>query len=210
MCGIAGYFTLRNHFENDPRLLDRMIWPVRHRGPDGFGFYFDDLVGLAHARLSIIDLEGGWQPICNEDKKIWVIFNGEIFNYKELREQLVRRGHLFTTNSDTEVLVHLYEEHGADFVNDLNGQFAIALYDSRKQSLLLVRDRMGIRPLFYTLHQGRCYFGSEIKSIFSADPTIPRTSIHRSSRTSSHFGARLVRIRFSRGNAGQTRSYDSD
>ncbi len=174
MCGIAGYFNIRNHNDTEPRLLERMIWSIRHRGPDGFGFLQDGLVGLAHARLSIIDLEGGWQPICNEDKTVWVIFNGEIFNYIELREQLVKQGHLFSTSSDTEVLVHLYEERGEDFVNDLNGQFAIALYDTRKQSLLLIRDRMGIRPLFYSLHRGRCYFASEIKSIFAADPSLPR------------------------------------
>ena len=174
MCGIAGYFNLQAPPEASLRLLERMIWPLRHRGPDGFGFFQDKRVGLAHARLSIIDLEGGWQPISNEDKSIWVIFNGEIFNYIELREQLVCQGHRFATDSDTEVLVHLYEEKGADFVNELNGQFAVALYDTRKQSLLLTRDRMGIRPLFYCLHRGRCYFGSEIKAIFSADPAIPR------------------------------------
>jgi asparagine synthase (glutamine-hydrolysing) len=151
-----------------------MIWPVRHRGPDGFGFFQDELCGLAHARLSVIDLEGGWQPICNEDKSVCVIFNGEIYNYIELREQLARQGHRFATNSDTEVLVHLYEEKGVDFVQKLNGQFAIALYDIRKQLLLLARDRMGIRPLFYSLHQGRCFFGSEIKSIFAADSSLPR------------------------------------
>jgi len=152
-----------------------MIWPLRHRGPDGFGFFQNEHIGFAHARLSIIDLEGGWQPICNEDKTIWVIFNGEIFNYIELREQLVRQGHQFSTNSDTEVLVHLYEEKGADFVKELNGQFAIALYDSRNKSILLARDRMGIRPLYYCQYKGRCYFGSEIKAIFSADPFLPRS-----------------------------------
>jgi asparagine synthase (glutamine-hydrolysing) len=174
MCGIVGYFNLQAPPEASLRLLERMIWSLRHRGPDGFGFFQDEQIGLAHARLSIIDLEGGWQPICNEDKSIWVIFNGEIFNYIELREQLVRQGHRFTTSSDTEVLVHLYEEKGADFVKELNGQFAIALYDTRNQSLLLARDRMGIRPLFYCLHRGRCYFGSEIKAIFSADSALPR------------------------------------
>lgn len=151
-----------------------MIWSLRHRGPDGFGFFQNEHVGFAHARLSIIDLEGGWQPICNESKTIWVIFNGEIFNYIELREQLVRQGHRFATNSDTEVLVHLYEEKGADFVKELNGQFAIALYDTRNQSILLARDRMGIRPLYYCSYKGRCYFGSEMKAIFSADSSLPR------------------------------------
>jgi asparagine synthase (glutamine-hydrolysing) len=156
MCGIAGNFNLKAPPAVSLRLLERMIWPLRHRGPDGFGFFQNEKIGLAHARWSIIDLEGGWQPICNEDKSIWVIFNGEIFNYIELREQLVRQGHRFAISSDTEVLVHLYEENGADFVKELNGQFALALYDIRKQSLLLAHDRMGIRPLFYCLHRGRC------------------------------------------------------
>lgn len=175
MCGIAGYFNIASPPEKSMHCLEKMIWPLRHRGPDGFGFFQDALTGFAHARLSIIDLEGGWQPLCNEDRSVWVIFNGEIFNYIELREQLTGQGHHFSTNSDTEVLVHLYEEKGASFVQDLNGQFAIALYDTRKQSILLARDRMGIRPLFYCQHKGRCYFGSEIKAIFSADSTLPRS-----------------------------------
>lgn len=175
MCGIAGYFNLQAPPEPTPRLLERMIWPLRHRGPDGFGFFHDQHAGLAHARLSIIDLEGGWQPICNEDRSIWVVFNGEVFNYIELREQLVRLGHRFATNSDTEVLVHLYEEKGADCISELNGQYAIALYDSKQRSLLLARDRLGIRPLFYCRHRGRFFFASEIKAIFSADPSVPRS-----------------------------------
>lgn len=175
MCGITGYFNVQAPPEGSLRRLEQMIWSLRHRGPDGFGFFQDALIGFAHARLSIIDLEGGWQPICNEDRTVWVIFNGEIFNYIELREQLVGRGHQFATNSDTEVLVHLYEERGANFVRELNGQFAIALYDTRNRSILLARDRLGIRPLFYCQHQGRCYFGSEMKAIFSADPSLPRS-----------------------------------
>ncbi len=151
-----------------------MIHPIRHRGPDGYGFYVGDGVGLAHARLSIIDLEGGWQPIHNEDKSLWVIFNGEIFNYRELRRDLEARGHRFYTNSDTEVIVHLYEEKGEECLAELNGQFAIALYDLRSKSLFVARDRMGIRPFFYTVHKGIFYFASEIKSLFGAEPTIPR------------------------------------
>lgn len=174
MCGIAGYFNLNASPEVSLRLLERMIWSLRHRGPDGFGFYQDDRVGLAHSRLSIIDLEGGWQPMCNEDRTIWVVFNGEIFNYLELRCRLIRQGHQFSTESDTEVLVHLYEEKGRDFVKELNGQFAIALYDTRKQYLLLARDRLGVRPLFYCHHGGRWYFGSEVKALFSGDSSLPR------------------------------------
>lgn len=175
MCGIAGYFNIDHKPEEELHLLKRMIWPLRHRGPDGFGFYQNEQTGLAHARLSIIDLEGGWQPIHNETKTIWVIFNGEIFNYVELRKELEAKGHYFASNSDTEVLVHLYEEKGEAFVEDLNGQFAIALYDVGQKSLLLVRDRMGIRPLFYTINNNRFYFGSEIKAIFSASQEIARS-----------------------------------
>jgi asparagine synthase (glutamine-hydrolysing) len=174
MCGVAGYFNIQHDLEGDLSLLERMIWPLYHRGPDGFGFFQDKRAGLAHARLSIIDLEGGWQPIHNEDKTLWIIFNGEIFNYPELRQQLISRGHQFSTQSDTEVIIHLYEEKGEKCLEDLNGQFAIAIYDQQKQTLFLARDRMGIRPLFYTVHAGRFYFASEIKSIFSADPSIPR------------------------------------
>jgi len=174
MCGIAGYFNINHAPEEGNRLLERMIWPLHHRGPDGFGFFQDKRAGLAHARLSIIDLEGGWQPIPNEDKTLWIIFNGEIFNYPELRRQLISRGHHFRTESDTEVIIHLYEDKGEDCLQDLNGQFAFAVYDQRKQELFLARDRMGIRPLFYTAHAGRFYFGSEIKAIFAADTTIPR------------------------------------
>lgn len=174
MCGIGGYFNIQASPEESYRCLEQMIWSLRHRGPDGFGFYQDKLTGLAHARLSIIDIASGWQPICNEDRSIFVIFNGEIFNYLELRDDLIGKGHVFSTNSDTEVLVHLYEDKGTDFVKELNGQFAIVIYDSRRQSILLVRDRLGIRPLFYCQHRERCYFASEIKAIFAADPSIVR------------------------------------
>ena len=174
MCGIAGYFNFQHAPEESLRCLEQMIRPLHHRGPDGFGFFQDKRAGLAHARLSIIDLEGGWQPIHNEDKTLWIIFNGEIFNYPELRRQLISRGHRFTTHSDTEVIVHLYEEKGVDCLQELNGQFAIAIYDQQQQKLFLARDRMGIRPLFYTSHNGRFLFGSEIKAIFSADCSIPR------------------------------------
>ncbi len=174
MCGIAGYLNINDHIFTDKSVLEQMIFPLQHRGPDGFGFYRCDRVGLAHARLSIIDLEGGWQPLTNEDESLWIVFNGEIFNYPELRHGLLERGHTFSTNSDTEVIVHLYEEKGWHCLEYLNGQFAIVLYDSRKKELFLASDRMGIRPLFYTLHNGNFYFGSEIKSIFNADSSIPR------------------------------------
>jgi asparagine synthase (glutamine-hydrolysing) len=150
-----------------------MIGLIRHRGPDATGIYVDGPVGFAHARLSIIDLSGGDQPIHNEDGNIWIVFNGEIFNFPELRAELAAKGHYFYTQSDTEVLVHMYEEFGTDMFRGLNGQFAFAIWDIRKQELLLARDRVGIRPLFYHLDGLRLLFGSEVKAIF-ADPGVPR------------------------------------
>lgn len=172
MCGIAGIidFTTKTREE---ALLRRMLGLLRHRGPDASGIYQDDFAGLAHTRLSIIDLAGGNQPIHNEDRSLWIVFNGEIFNYPELRQTLKSRGHQFYTRSDTEVLVHLYEDHGEEFLHQLNGQFAIGLWDARKQRLLLARDRLGIRPLFYFEKNSRLVFGSEIKALF-ADSSIPR------------------------------------
>jgi asparagine synthase (glutamine-hydrolysing) len=143
-----------------------MLGSIRHRGPDEFGIYLGASVALGNARLSIIDVGGGQQPISNEDRSIWVVFNGEIFNYVELKAELESRGHRFATHCDTEVIAHAYEEYGADCLERFNGQFAIALWDEREQSLLLARDRLGVRPLFYTEQDGRLVFGSEIKAIF--------------------------------------------
>ncbi|MBK7142881.1 MAG: asparagine synthase (glutamine-hydrolyzing) [bacterium] len=173
MCGIAGYFQLHESRPPDQELIGRMVNILRHRGPDEFGVYLSDRAVLGHARLSIIDLSTGQQPLCNEDGTIWITFNGEIFNYIELRPELEKRGHKFRTSSDTEVMVHAYEEWGKDCVQHFNGQFSFAIYDSKKQSLFAARDRLGIRPLFYTMHDGRFYFASEIKSLF-CDPSIPR------------------------------------
>jgi asparagine synthase (glutamine-hydrolysing) len=173
MCGIAGILNLGHGPAPSREELEPMIHALHHRGPDGYGFFLDGPVGLAHARLSIIDLEGGDQPIRNEDGSVQVMFNGEIFNFLELRKQLQKQGHRFYTRSDTEVIVHLYEQYGDDFVHHLIGQFAIALWDACRQRLLLVRDRAGIRPLYYTLVQGRLYFASELKSLFSQS-VIPR------------------------------------
>lgn len=173
MCGIAGIY----HPERGERLskphLEAMAAVLRHRGPDGFGFYRDRNVGLVHTRLSIIDLEGGWQPIPNEDRSLWIVFNGEIFNYVELRAALERQGHVFATRSDTEVIVHLYEEHGSSCLEHLNGQFAFAIWDGRNRRLFLARDRVGIRPLYYTQVDGELLFASEIKALF-ADPRVRR------------------------------------
>ncbi len=171
MCGIAGRLNWKTAVE--PAQLAAMIGRLRHRGPDGTGFYCSGPVGLAHARLSIIDIAGGDQPIANEDGTVQVVFNGEIFNYLELRRELEHRGHRFATHSDTEVIVHLYEEHGDALVDHLNGQFAIALWDVTRQRLLLARDRTGIRPLFHTRVEGGIAFASEIKALFTL-PEVPR------------------------------------
>ena len=147
MCGIAGIFN----FDGAPvaqESLRRMIGMLAHRGPDGTGLHAEHGVGLAHTRLSIIDLAGGQQPMCNEDASLWITFNGEIFNYVELSDELVRKGHRFATRSDTEVILHLYEEKGEDCVQYLNGQWAFAIWDNRRRRLFLSRDRLGVRPLF--------------------------------------------------------------
>ena len=166
MCGIAGILDTASAPPTDAE-LSAMIRQLQHRGPDGYGFHRDAEIGLAHARLSIIDIGGGAQPIHNEDKSVWVVFNGEIFNYIELRRALEPLGHRFYTQSDTEVIVHLYEEYGDDFVKHLNGQFAIALWDSRRRRLLLARDRVGIRPLYYATVGRRLIFASEAKALMT-------------------------------------------
>jgi asparagine synthase (glutamine-hydrolysing) len=150
----------------------RMCQTIVHRGPDDEGIYASGPAGLGMRRLSIIDLSGGRQPIHNEDKSLWVVFNGEIYNFPELRQELEGRGHSFYTHSDTEVIVHLYEEMGSDCVQKLRGMFAIALWDERKQLLLLARDRMGKKPLHYALHEGRLLFGSEIKALLAVQPDL--------------------------------------
>lgn len=140
---------------------------IAHRGPDGFGAHCADGVGLGHRRLSIIDVEGGAQPLSNEDGSVWVTFNGEIYNYAELTHRLERRGHVFRTHSDTEVLVHAYEEYGDDFVRELNGMFAFAIHDMRRRRVLLARDHLGIKPLFYAIQADTLVFASEIKAVLA-------------------------------------------
>lgn len=171
MCGIAGLIG-REGEEIEASQIQQMCRTIVHRGPDDEGIYTKAMVALGMRRLSIIDLAGGHQPIHNEDKTVWTVFNGEIYNFPELKKELEGRGHHFYTNSDTEVIVHLYEEMGADCVTKLRGMFAIALYDERRQSLLLARDRIGKKPLYYALNEGRLYFGSEIKAILAAAPQL--------------------------------------
>ena len=189
MCGIAGLWSPAGTAPPRTGEIGAMVRALHHRGPDGQGVRIDGPIGLGHARLSIIDLEGGAQPLANEDDRIWVVFNGEIFNYLELRAQLLRQGHQFRTASDTEVLVHLYEQHGDAFVEHLNGQFAIALWDGREQRLVLARDRVGIRPLFYTQAGGRLAFASEVKALFAL-PEVPRRfDAHALASTFSYWSA---------------------
>jgi len=161
MCGIAGYVTLDERTDRTP-LLREMAGALRHRGPDDEGYFTEPGVGLAMRRLSIVDLAGSHQPIANEDGTVQVIFNGEIYNYVELRADLEKRGHRLSTNGDTETLVHLYEEHGVEMLRFLRGMFAFALWDSRKKMLFLARDRLGKKPLNYVLTSGVLYFSSEL------------------------------------------------
>ncbi len=167
MCGIVGICRLQAGRDIDQDTIARMMAMIRHRGPDETGIYLDDQVGLGHLRLSIIDLERGCQPIHNEDGTLWIIYNGEAFNYIELRRQLEQQGHRFYTTSDTEVILHLYEQEGPRCVERLNGQFAFAIWDRQNHELFLARDRVGIRPLHYAFHQGMLLFASEIKSLFA-------------------------------------------
>lgn len=175
MCGIAGYFSNKS-LENED-LISNMISIIRYRGPDESGIYIDDDIVLGHCRLSIVGITGGAQPISNEDETMWIVYNGEIFNYPELKTDLQKKGHNFSTDTDTEVLVHLYEEYGKNLLQMINGQFAFAIWDSQKKELFLARDRVGIRPLFYYQANNRYFFASEIKSLF-VNPKIPRTIDH--------------------------------
>lgn len=166
MCGICGVLDLTGGLA-DPGLLREMVGTLRHRGPDETGIYAHQQVGLGHTRLSIIDLSGGRQPMCNDDQSLWITFNGEIFNYLELRDELIQKGHRFATRSDTEVVLHLYQEFGEQCVERLNGQWAFAIWDAHHQRLFLSRDRIGVRPLFYTRAGGRFFFASEIKALLA-------------------------------------------
>src|SRR5204862_1709580 len=165
MCGICGLVSLDGATAPDPAALAAMNETVVHRGPDSEGSLIDGPAGLAMRRLSIIGLAGGDQPIGNVDGRIQVVQNGEIYNYRELMEELRGRGHSFSTHSDTEVMVHLYEEHGPEFVDRLRGMFALALWDSREGRLLLARDRFGIKPLYYRVADGQLSFASELKAL---------------------------------------------
>jgi len=173
MCGIVGIY---NYFDGEPvnrELLSSMALTIQHRGPDDDGFYIQGSLGLGMRRLSIIDIEGGHQPMSNEDGSVWIIFNGEIYNFSDLRRELQSKGHIFRTRSDTETVIHAYEEWGLDALSKLNGMYGFALWDARKQELILARDPFGIKPLYYAQLNNRLIFASEIKAIL-ADATVPR------------------------------------
>jgi asparagine synthase (glutamine-hydrolysing) len=174
MCGISGWFDSRGKRPADEALLRRMNGRIGHRGPDGDGFHFADGIGFGHRRLAIIDLAGGSQPMFNEDGKVCITFNGEIYNFKGLREELLAKGHQFATRSDTEVIVHGWEEWGEGCLDRLQGMFAFAIWDSRTETLFLARDRMGEKPIYYaTLADGTFIFGSELKALLAC-PALER------------------------------------
>ena len=155
MCGICGIIHPHHDQPISAELLSAMCKTIHHRGPDDEGVYIHKNVGLGARRLSIIDVAGGHQPLCNEDGTLWIAYNGEVYNFQELRQELQSRGHVFKTRTDTETVLHSYEEWGEDFVQKLRGMFVAAIWDSREQKLILIRDRMGIKPLYYTLRANK-------------------------------------------------------
>jgi len=165
MCGICGVFNFESRAPTDRESLERAARAMAHRGPDDEGFHIDGELGLGNRRLSIIDLPGGHQPLSNEDQTIWITFNGEIYNYRELRPGLEARGHRFRTATDTEAIVHLYEEHGVRCLEHLRGMFAFALWDARERRLFVARDRLGVKPLYYRQELGRIVFASELRAL---------------------------------------------
>jgi len=174
MCGIAGIMEFGGDARADSAALDRMCSAMAHRGPDDAGLYVDGPVGIGMRRLSIIDVRGGHQPISNENGSLWIVFNGEIYNHADLRKQLESRGHRYRTNSDTETIVHLYEEYREDCVHHLRGMFAFAIWDREKRTLFVARDRLGIKPLYYRMSRESFLFGSEIKVILAHGGVDPK------------------------------------
>lgn len=174
MCGIYGAFSTDAGRPVQAEILERMAHVLAHRGPDGGGNHLAGPLGMGMCRLSIIDLASGGQPMCNEDGTLWVVFNGEIYNYRELTANLIARGHRFATSSDTEVLVHLYEEYGERCVEPLRGMFAFAIWDDPQRTLLLARDRLGIKPLYYAATPEGLLFGSELKALVQSPWLVPR------------------------------------
>ena len=163
----------------DPRVLERMRDVITHRGPDEAGIFVDANIGLGHRRLSIVDVAAGHQPMTNEDGSLQIIYNGEVYNHADYRDDLEARGHVYRTHCDTETILHLYEEHGEECVNYLRGMFAFAIWDGKKKELFIARDRLGVKPLYYFhADDGSLYFGSEIKTIFQASNLKPEINFH--------------------------------
>src|SRR6267378_2380287 len=173
MCGIYGILNFDRTEKPADSILAAMGGVITHRGPDDFGHYLGRCVGLGMRRLSIIDVSGGHQPISNEDESVWIVLNGEIYNFQPLREELESKGHRFRTRTDTEVIVHLYEEEGLDFLKRLRGMFGLALWDAKRERLLLARDRIGEKPLYIRREPGRLLFASEMKAILQVE-NVPR------------------------------------
>jgi asparagine synthase (glutamine-hydrolysing) len=198
MCGICG-ISHSDQQTPEQSLLKRMTQAIAHRGPDSDGFHIEAGIGLGMRRLAIVDVTGGDQPIANEDESLWIIFNGESHNFPELHASLVQKGHTFRTRTDTECILHLYEEYGDDCVNHLRGQAAFALWDRNKQKLLLARDRLGKKPLYYTIQNGTLLFASELSALLLALPHTPEINLEaidlylslRSLRTRRFINSRL-------------------
>jgi asparagine synthase (glutamine-hydrolysing) len=168
MCGICGQYNFGDRTPVSRQNIVRMASSISHRGPDDEGFYVSGPVGLGFRRLSIIDLEGGHQPMSDQDQTVWVIFNGEIYNFPDLKRELEGFGHVFQTRSDTEVIVHGYKQWGDDVLNRLKGMFGLAIWDVQRERLVLARDASGIKLIYYKIDKGRLYFGSEIRALLSA------------------------------------------
>jgi asparagine synthase (glutamine-hydrolysing) len=186
MCGIAGKLLANSERQVNRPEIEAMIHPIAHRGPDGHGVFLDGPVGLGHLRLAIIDVDGGPQPMTNEDSSVWIVFNGEIYNFQPLREELIARGHQFRSRSDTEVIIHLYEEYGVECLSRLRGMFAFAIWDKKRRRLFVARDRVGIKPLYYCQTAEAFYFASELKAII-ADPAVSRAVNQEALRLSFAF-----------------------
>src|SRR6266404_4207719 len=173
MCGIVGIVNLNPRETVDEARLKGMRDVLRHRGPDGEGLWVDGPVGLGMRRLAIVDVDGGHQPMANEDESVWIVYNGEIYNHAALRPELERRGYSYRTRSDTETILHLYEEEGERCVERLQGMFSFAVWDRARRRILLARDRLGIKPLYYACNDNELVFASEIKAILAAGSVKP-------------------------------------
>src|SRR5580658_3225270 len=176
MCGICGQVKIAGDEPVDREMIRRMSRTMFHRGPDDEGYFFDGSLGFGFRRLSIIDLSGGHQPMSDAEESVWLVFNGEIYNYKELRAELEKFGHNFRTSSDTEVIIHGYKQWGTDVFNHLNGMFGIAIWDVKCKRLVVARDPMGIKLIYYRIENGQLTFGSEIRPVLAAKNSTPEVS----------------------------------